>query len=502
MASNAPSKDGTPVPEGLVRPSLSIRLIRHAESQNNQVYRDARFLFRGGTPEFDESGWNAYVDLHRKADPGLSEIGVQQAQHLADFLVPHLQNQASHPVRIISSPMKRTLETIRPTLERLQADSNGTSVCNVIVNAFYHESEGCHVKEQAVEGMNPQEITQLMKDATSDLEFTGFPLENRGWYVHGVGAETRSQSEARAAKFYTWLCEHLDEQLYGSDAKTNDDVFDAGVALPEEEHECEHDLFTPKTRKRRTTLLIGHGDFMSLVLKRIVAGFGHVVETEGIPHRSAFVHFNTAITELEYFGHGRFLVMGVNSTPHFAPSEYSKLRTGGSLKDGWSFIVPPDAFVLDAEVSIGFQDELEQHVKEQTEALKSLYLGGTSEKDGSSAAAAGELSVEEVDGKEGGHPAVCIVVKRGLQVAGCAWYDESTGRISDLVVRPSARESQVGEALINAVRAHARKLKRSGSILVQPRNLENKEFLVGELGFQEVDSTIETGKRGDVHVEI
>ncbi len=217
---------------------------------------------------------------------------------------------------------------------------------------------------------------------------------------------------------------------------------------------------------------------------------------------SAFVHFNTAITELEYFGHGRFLVMGVNSTPHFAPSEYSKLRTGGSLKDGWSFIVPPDAFVLDAEVSIGFQDELEQHVKEQTEALKSLYLGGTSEKDGSSAAAAGELSVEEVDGKEGGHPAVCIVVKRGLQVAGCAWYDESTGRISDLVVRPSARESQVGEALINAVRAHARKLKRSGSILVQPRNLENKEFLVGELGFQEVDNTIETGKRGDVHVEI
>lgn len=88
MASNAPSKDATTVPEGLVRPSLSIRLIRHAESQNNQVYRDARFLFRGGTPEFDESGWNAYVDLHRKADPGLSDVGVQQAQHLADFLVP------------------------------------------------------------------------------------------------------------------------------------------------------------------------------------------------------------------------------------------------------------------------------------------------------------------------------------------------------------------------------------------------------------------------------
>ena len=47
---------------------------------------------------------------------------------------------------------------------------------------------------------------------------------------------------------------------------------------------------------------VGHGDFMSLVLKRIVAGFGHSVEKEKVPHRSAFVHNNTGITELEYFG--------------------------------------------------------------------------------------------------------------------------------------------------------------------------------------------------------
>jgi len=168
--------------------------------------------------------------------------------------------------------------------------------------------------------------------------------------------------------------------------------------------------------------------------------------------------------------------------------------------------VPPDAFLLDAEVSIGFSDELEDHVREQTEALKSLYLSDGKRKD-ESGINANELSVEEVDGrtevgKDGGHPAICIVVKRGLQVAGCAWYDESTGRISDLVVRPSARESQVGEALVNAVRAHARKLKRSGSILVQPKSLENKEFLVGELGFEVVDGSVQTSEHGDVHVEI
>lgn len=211
---------------------------------------------------------------------------------------------------------------------------------------------------------------------------------------------------------------------------------------------------------------------------------------------SAFVHFNTAITELEYFGNGRFLLMTSNHTPHFRPSEYSQLRTGGSLKDGWSFIVPPESFLLYSEVSIAFSDELEDHVREQTEALKSLYLRGSS--DCVSSGTSG-ISVEEIDGKRGDdHPAVCFVVKRGLQVAGCAWYDEATGKLTDLVVRPSARESQVGEALISAVRAHARKLRRSGSLIVHPKTLENREFLVGELGFEELK---ESGS-GEVQTEL
>jgi hypothetical protein len=65
--------------------------------------------------------------------------------------------------------------------------------------------------------MNPQEIAELLKDSTNDLEFAGFPQEDRGWYVDGVGAETRAQSEARAAKFYLWLCEYLDQQLLSNE---------------------------------------------------------------------------------------------------------------------------------------------------------------------------------------------------------------------------------------------------------------------------------------------
>jgi hypothetical protein len=138
--------------EGAVRPSISLRMIRHAESRNNQVYRNARYIYRGGTSDFDAQGWETYVDTHRSADPGLSDVGLIQADVLADYLVPHLEHQSSHPVRIITSPMRRTLETIRPTLERLQqqqtAKARGKPKVHIIVNGFYHESDGCHIKDK------------------------------------------------------------------------------------------------------------------------------------------------------------------------------------------------------------------------------------------------------------------------------------------------------------------------------------------------------------------
>jgi broad specificity phosphatase PhoE len=138
----------TDVSEGTVRPSISLYMIRHAESGNNQVYRNARYIYRGGTPDFDEEGWINYVDSHRKADPDLSDLGKMQAEKLANYLVPHLANQASNPVRVITSPMKRTLQTVRPTLEKLQREA-GPSSCQITCCQFYHESEGCHIKDKA-----------------------------------------------------------------------------------------------------------------------------------------------------------------------------------------------------------------------------------------------------------------------------------------------------------------------------------------------------------------
>jgi len=36
--------------------------------------------------------------------------------------------------------------------------------------------------------------------------------------------------------------------------------------------------------------------------------FYYTSENEGVPHRSAIVHYNTGITELEYFGKGELSV--------------------------------------------------------------------------------------------------------------------------------------------------------------------------------------------------
>ncbi len=279
-------KSGAPN-EGVVRPSIRLCLIRHAESKNNEIYRDARHIYKGGTPEFDMQGWTNYVHEHRSHDPGISSTGHQQAQKLAQYLAPHLNNQASSPIQIITSPMKRTMETIMPTLQQVETETE------VVVHGLYFESEGCHIRDKPLPGMNQHEITEFLsssnenKSYTKKPSFVGFDEDpNVGWYGHGQGPETRAESEVRASAFYTWLLDYLDMQLQCPQDRNG--LFDAGVTLPDELHEREHDMLSPRQRKRRTAILVGHGDFMALVLKRIVAGFGFSI---GEFHRSYQVAF-------------------------------------------------------------------------------------------------------------------------------------------------------------------------------------------------------------------
>jgi len=279
-----PEKKDSKHKEGTTKPSILIRFVRHAESRNNQVYRNARRLFKGGTPQFNLAGWTDYVDTHRSSDPHISDpAGTTQADCLGEYLSSRLRNEASVPARFIVSPMRRTLETLLPTLTRLTAAANedgttttaGKDVCEVIVNGFYFESEGCHNRGTPEPGLSPNEITAILSPpllSPSSISYVGFSSPDHGWYSHGVTNETREESEVRAAKFYLWLLEYLDAQLCrgGGGGAEGEDIFDAGVS-------CCEETTTTERRTRRTVVLIGHGDFMSLVLKRIMAGFGYAV---------------------------------------------------------------------------------------------------------------------------------------------------------------------------------------------------------------------------------
>jgi len=483
MSSKSSEENQEEHSEGYIHRSISLKLIRHAESRNNEVYRKARLLFRGGTEDFDSDGWNAYVDKHRVADPGISDKGHLQANRLAQYLEPHLRNQASHPVRIITSPMTRTIETLMPTLSILKqkqndqssSDSSTALGCQVTVNAFYFESEGCHLRNIPEPGMNQSQIRNLIDpsiDEQSCLSFEGFPDDTSlGWYEDGLGPETRSQSESRADKFYLWICEYLDKQLESGDG----DIFDAGVTLPFEEGEKEFDKISPRKRKRRTAILVGHGDFMTLLMKRIVAGFGHAIENDGIPHRTAFVHYNTGITELEYFGRGRFLVMATNQTLHLRHSDDIDLLSGGGLKDGWSYIMPPDKSIMNEEVSVAFADKLEDNVREQTCAMKNLYAS----KKRNSFLLENNDDAKEINGSavklNSRRKDVSIVVKRGLQVVACASFDDQTCLLSDVIIRPSAKRGNAWNALVEEAKVYTAKIQRN-RLFVEAETDEEKLF--------------------------
>ena len=165
--------------------------------------------------------------------------------------------------------------------------------------------------------------------------------------------------------------------------------------------------------------------------------------------------------------------MSSNQVPHLSDPDSLQYITGGSLKDGWSYLMPSENH-LDAEVDIAYADEVLPHIKEQTDAMRSLYL----QRDASGIPL--DESVSTNSGRDSTNE-ITIVVKQGLQVVGCASLDETTGIVHDVVIRPSARRSQVGESLMDAVMKHAKLAKDLDTLIVQP-NTEGKE-LFEKMGF-------------------
>ena len=235
-----------------------------------------------------------YVKTHRVADPGLSKRGNVQAEKLAEYLSKRLEEEGSSPAYFVVSPMQRAVDTIMPTIRMLNENAlskdcddvcEGAPRCKICVNAYYHEVEGCHLKNKPHPGMNQIELASHINSSSlatenetflNDISFEGFSeVPEEGWYCHGKGAENRVDAENRASTFYMWLCEYLDSQINETGA---DDVIDAGVRHLNSDGSI-------KKLGRRTVILLGHGEFMGYILKRIMAGFGYTIEHSGVTHR-------------------------------------------------------------------------------------------------------------------------------------------------------------------------------------------------------------------------
>jgi hypothetical protein len=372
------------------------------------------------------------------------------------------------------------------------------------------------------------------------FHFESFPPATetlQGWW-NGTGPETREQSETRAARFYLWLGEYLDQQLATTIAESS----------------AEHSSSSSSSPNTTTIVLVGHGDFMSLVLKRIIAGPGYFVEHTGIPHRSALVHANTGMTELEYFGKSRYLVLSTNQTPHLSNTHHAHLISGGTLQDGWSYLIPNDTILQNTQILIAEYHELEHHIREQTQALQSLYWKRSSSSSSSSSnlllldetsstsimttttttsttttaaapATADGLSVEtdlnssddhpenekeETSNAEDDDPEQAkkkqqprhphLIVRRGNEVVGVAVFD---GRIlSDVAIRPSAglaatralveaAKRQVVATHNNNTNDHHPPMQRSQSLLVLPRTRQDVQFFEA-LGFVPTEQSSST----------
>jgi len=255
------------------RDTLDLYLVRHAQSFNNAVKIAA--VQKYGDSENPEA--KAYWLEHRSADPDLSDLGRQQAQHLGDRLAAELVGRST---TFVCTPMRRTYQTIEPTLVALGVSDPDRVLCH----AKFYEHGGAHNQGVAVPGATKAEM-----EGRHPLRCVDFP-EAAGWHEHQDGHETWEEFNTRIRHAKRWLME----------------------------------TFIPETAEHsECAVVVSHGTFMSYILRAL--------QNQQPGHRFGYIHGNTGITHLKWHRtHGIFL-MSANDTAHVPVA----LSTGGSMKEGW-----------------------------------------------------------------------------------------------------------------------------------------------------------------------
>ena len=283
----------TKYPKSSRFPTLTLFLVRHAESQNNAV-----------NAKYASLAWEKFL---RSSDPDLSEVGNQQIAKLKSYFATsssettqHLRAAAANGgdrFLFFSSPMRRALKTS-------SALAAGLQYKNVIVDPNLFEEGGCfhdfpdmsdmkglehlqHMSQSELDalktsGQQPTTYPGLseadVRDATklSDslgvtpetASFVGdvMPGMENGWYAEFDQRETRQGCYQRAKTFVDKV---------------------RGIAM----NDAADDI-----------VLVSHGDLMDAVLKNFIASGASAIASAGdqtLDHSVRFAHTNTGITRVE-----------------------------------------------------------------------------------------------------------------------------------------------------------------------------------------------------------
>lgn len=233
---------------------MELYLIRHAQSQNNLAYSQ-----------------NSH---ERVADPTLTPLGERQAARLASYLAGRVDpmprdgrtnysNQFGYCfTHLISSPMRRALQTTQPLALALQLP--------VEVWTDIHETGGVYLDTDTGRVGQPGMTRQEMLETIPDLNLPP-DVTDRGWWTGDW--EVRDLRPARAFQ--------VAARLWALAAE------DARVAM------------------------VTHGGFSDLLLK-VLLRLPDEVPTD-------YFHYNTGISRLDLGTDGRVRVLYLNRLPHLPP---------------------------------------------------------------------------------------------------------------------------------------------------------------------------------------
>jgi broad specificity phosphatase PhoE/N-acetylglutamate synthase-like GNAT family acetyltransferase len=260
-----------------------IFLIRHAESENNVVH--SRLAAADGREKAVAVGEG---ELARVSDADLSPRGQEQAEKLALALGAKL---AGEKCLLVSSPMRRALQTATPLAGRLGLDADSFRC-----QGGFYEVGGCYLRQKALPGAGKAQIEAEFPVSCHDIPAAG-------WFAGHRLRESSEQGRQRVQRMAAWV-----ESLLARE----DALFD-------------------------TLILVLHGDLLTRWLRYWL----------GIPwHRElVFVHGNTGISELAWQARGRWMLRGSNDQGHLP----SALRTGHGAGEGWWHFTLPDLVIESRE---------------------------------------------------------------------------------------------------------------------------------------------------------